>query len=34
VTEGKKNVELLKKEVSTLEVLWDNGVYFFLRLRC
>jgi 4-amino-4-deoxy-L-arabinose transferase-like glycosyltransferase len=34
VTQGKENVEILKKEVSTLEVLWDNGVYFLLRLRC
>jgi hypothetical protein len=33
VTQGKENVEALKKEVSTLEVLWDNGVYYFLRLR-
>jgi hypothetical protein len=34
VTQGKENVEALKKEVSTLEVLWENGVYYFLRLRC
>jgi 4-amino-4-deoxy-L-arabinose transferase-like glycosyltransferase len=34
VTQGRENVEILKKEVSTLEVLWDNEVYFLLRLRC
>jgi len=34
VTQGIENVEALKKEVSTLEVLWENGVYYFLRLRC
>jgi Dolichyl-phosphate-mannose-protein mannosyltransferase len=34
ITQDKENVEILKKEVSTLEVLWENGVYYFLRLRC
>lgn len=34
VTKGKENIEELKKEVSNLEVLWDNGVYYLLRLRC
>ncbi|NWG01497.1 MAG: glycosyltransferase family 39 protein [Syntrophaceae bacterium] len=33
ITQGKENVEILKKEISTLEVLWDNGVYYFLRLQ-
>jgi hypothetical protein len=34
VTQDKKNVEILKKEVSTLEVLWENGMFYLLRLRC
>ena len=34
VTKGKENVEALKKEVSTLEVLWENGNFYLLRLRC
>jgi len=34
VTKGKENVEVLKKEVSNLEVLWDNGKFYLLRLRC
>ena len=34
VTKGKENIEELKKEVSNLEVLWDNGKFYFLRLRC
>ncbi len=32
VTQGKENVEELKKEVSTHEVIWNNGVYYLLRL--
>lgn len=34
VTRDKENVETLKSKVPTLEVLWDNGVYYLLRLRC
>jgi 4-amino-4-deoxy-L-arabinose transferase-like glycosyltransferase len=33
VTRYKKNVEKLRKEFPTLEVLWDNGYYYLLRLR-
>ncbi len=33
VTRYKKNVEELKRRVSTLEVLWDNGEFYLLRLR-
>jgi len=33
VTKYKENVEELKKRVSTLEVLWNNGVFYLLRLR-
>jgi 4-amino-4-deoxy-L-arabinose transferase-like glycosyltransferase len=34
VTRYKKNVEALRREVSTLEILWDNGEFYLLRLRC
>jgi len=34
VTQGKENMEELKKEVSTLKVIWDNGTFYLLRLRC
>jgi 4-amino-4-deoxy-L-arabinose transferase-like glycosyltransferase len=34
VTRYKENVEALKSAVSTLDVLWDNGVFYLLRLRC
>jgi 4-amino-4-deoxy-L-arabinose transferase-like glycosyltransferase len=34
ITRYKGNVEELKSKVSTLEVLWDNGVFYLLRLRC
>jgi len=34
VTRYKENVEALKRRVSTLEVLWDNGEFYLLRLRC
>jgi hypothetical protein len=34
VTRYKKNVEALKSNVPTLEILWDNGVFYLLRLRC
>ena len=34
VTRYKENVEELKRRVSTLEVLWDNGEFYLLRLRC
>lgn len=34
VTRDKENVEALKSKVSTLEVLWENGVFYLLRLRC
>jgi 4-amino-4-deoxy-L-arabinose transferase-like glycosyltransferase len=34
VTRYKENVEALKRKVSTLEVLWDNGEFYLLRLRC
>ena len=33
VTKGKENVKILKKWASTLEVLWDNGEFYLLRLR-
>ena len=33
VTRFKKNVEELRRRVSTLEVLWDNGEFYLLRLR-
>ena len=33
VTRYKKNVEVLKKRVSNLEVLWENGQFYLLRLR-
>jgi len=33
VTRHKKNVEELKRRVSTLQVLWDNGEFYLLRLR-
>jgi hypothetical protein len=34
VTRYKKNVEALRSQVSTLEILWDNGEFYLLRLRC
>jgi 4-amino-4-deoxy-L-arabinose transferase-like glycosyltransferase len=34
VTRDRKNVEELKRNVSTLEVLWNNGEFYLLRLRC
>jgi 4-amino-4-deoxy-L-arabinose transferase-like glycosyltransferase len=34
VTRYKEDVEELKKRVSVLEVLWDNGVFYLLRLKC
>jgi 4-amino-4-deoxy-L-arabinose transferase-like glycosyltransferase len=34
VTRYKENVEELRSKVSTLEVLWDNGEFYLLRLRC
>ena len=33
VTRYQENVEALKSRVSTLEVLWNNGVFYLLRLR-
>jgi len=33
VTRNKKNVEALKRGVSVLEILWDNGEFYLLRLR-
>jgi hypothetical protein len=33
VTQYKKNVEALKRMVSALEILWDNGEFYLLRLR-
>jgi hypothetical protein len=33
VTRYKENVEALKSKVSTLEILWENGVFYLLRLR-
>jgi len=33
VTRNQENVEELKKRVSTVEVLWDNGEFYLLRLR-
>jgi 4-amino-4-deoxy-L-arabinose transferase-like glycosyltransferase len=34
VTRYKKNVEALKRGVSTVDILWDNGEFYLLRLRC
>jgi 4-amino-4-deoxy-L-arabinose transferase-like glycosyltransferase len=34
VTRNKENVEELKKRVSVIEVLWDNGIFYLLRLIC
>ena len=34
ITRYKENVEVLKGKVSTLEVLWDNGTFYLLRLGC
>ena len=34
VTRYKVDVEELKKRVSVLEVLWDNGILYLLRLKC
>jgi 4-amino-4-deoxy-L-arabinose transferase-like glycosyltransferase len=33
VTRDKKNMEALKRKVSVLEILWDNGEFYLLRLR-
>jgi hypothetical protein len=33
VTRNQENVEELKRRVSTVEVLWDNGEFYLLRLR-
>ncbi|MGA2514956.1 MAG: glycosyltransferase family 39 protein [Thermodesulfobacteriota bacterium] len=34
VTRYQKNLEALKRRVPTLEILWDNGEFFLLRLQC
>jgi hypothetical protein len=34
VTRYEENVEELKKRVSMIEVLWDNGIFYLLRLGC
>jgi 4-amino-4-deoxy-L-arabinose transferase-like glycosyltransferase len=34
VTKYKENVEELEKRVSTLEILWNNGIFYLLRFRC
>jgi len=34
VTRDKENVEELKKRIPIIEVLWENGIFFLLRLRC
>lgn len=34
VTRYQKNLEALKRSVPTLEVLWQNGEFFLLRLQC
>jgi 4-amino-4-deoxy-L-arabinose transferase-like glycosyltransferase len=34
VTRHQKNVETLKSGVSVLEILWDNGEFYLLRLGC
>ena len=34
VTRYKENVEILKSGVSVLEILWDNGEFYLLRLHC
>jgi 4-amino-4-deoxy-L-arabinose transferase-like glycosyltransferase len=34
VTRDKKNIEILKSGVSVLEILWDNGEFYLLRLGC
>jgi hypothetical protein len=33
VTRHKKNVEELRRRVSTLDILWENGEFYLLRLR-
>jgi 4-amino-4-deoxy-L-arabinose transferase-like glycosyltransferase len=33
ITQGEENIEALKKEVSTLEVIWNNEKFYLLRLR-
>jgi 4-amino-4-deoxy-L-arabinose transferase-like glycosyltransferase len=33
ITRYQKNLEALRSGVSTLEILWDNGEFFLLRLR-
>jgi 4-amino-4-deoxy-L-arabinose transferase-like glycosyltransferase len=33
MTRSKKNVEELKRNVSVVEILWDNGEFYLLRLR-
>jgi hypothetical protein len=33
ITRYKENVEVLKTKVSTLEILWENGVFYLLHLR-
>lgn len=34
VTQHPKNLEMLRRNVSSLEILWENGEFFLLRLRC
>ncbi len=34
VTRYKENVEGLNRRFSTVEILWDNGEFYLLRLRC
>ena len=34
VTRYKENVEGLNRRFFTVEILWDNGEYYLLRLRC
>jgi energy-coupling factor transporter transmembrane protein EcfT len=33
ITRHKRNVEALKSNVSALEILWNNGIFYLLRLR-
>jgi len=34
VTRYKKNVEILKSRLPALKILWDNGEFYLLQLRC
>ncbi|HXX33916.1 MAG TPA: hypothetical protein VEM15_05505, partial [Thermodesulfobacteriota bacterium] len=34
VTRYQKNLDALKRRIRSLEILWDNGEFFLLRLQC